>query len=913
MAISAQEAQIAGLYVGYFGRSTDPAGLAYWVSQLNDGLSPARIAQSFAVQAEATALYPFLANPTSAGLTDFLTSVYSNLFNRTIDQPGLAYWSGQVNAGKPVGGIIADMISGAQGNDLLTVNNRITVGIEYAQAFAAAGKTWTAADLASSKSVLAGVTFDPGTVTAAESKIHAAVTPTPTPAPTPTPTPTPTPAPTPAPTPTPTPTPPGTTMLLTVPNQGVTLNSTAAASLISLTGTDGQAYPSSTYGTVAGASAAGILAISSSAGGQLSAAGNVAATTFNFGTGVVGGTDAVDDKLTYSGFTRYIASSNGDTVTTSANGQSAVGGNGADTFNLAGTGTHTVTGGGGVDFFDVTAGTANVDDLGAGGSNDRVAVATGTTLNAKATGTWMAGTTTTNAATAASAVIDANGNTISVASALGTAGWTLTNSSTTGATMSGSALADIITGNTGADTINGGAGDDAINGGGGTDSIAGGDGIDTFTINTAGTSNISDLGFGGADKIVVGAAGTANATVTVAWTATSGSSNSGAGIANAKVDAAGFAVDLSAITGGTKGWTITNSGAGKALTGSALGDSITGSSTSDTIDGKAGNDILSGGSGGTDSLTGGTGDDLFNVSGANVTITDLGGASSDLDDLKVSGGNVTVTVTSTWAAGASLHTGGTVTIDANGHGVNLLATLLGTQGWIVTNSSATGSTIVGSYFGDTITGGNGADDIDGGDGEDHIAGGSGADTVAAGVGVDRVTIGIDQDTVSLAEISDAPDTLIWNTAFAPNSSADAATVTDFEFGAGTNADHFEMRIGLLHGTTDSTSPVAVASNGTATANGVIYTFNGAGDIMASSTVATAIANAVVALRSGTDFSSGGAMVTGDSLILQMNDGTNTFVFHYVADATAATTSAADLQLMGMMTATTVQAVTGNFI
>ena len=101
MAVSAQEAQIGALYVAYFGRAIDPAGLAYWLGRLNDGMSLQRIAQSFSTQSEATAIYPFLANPTAAGLNDFLTSVYSNLFNRPIDQAGLAYWASQVNAGRP--------------------------------------------------------------------------------------------------------------------------------------------------------------------------------------------------------------------------------------------------------------------------------------------------------------------------------------------------------------------------------------------------------------------------------------------------------------------------------------------------------------------------------------------------------------------------------------------------------------------------------------------------------------------------------------------------------------------------------------------------------------------------------------------------------------------------------------------
>lgn len=92
MAISAQEAQIGALYVSYFGRSVEPAGLAYWVSRLNAGMLLAQIAQSFAAQTEAKTLYPFLADPTAGSSASFLTSIYSNLFGRTIDTAGLAYW-----------------------------------------------------------------------------------------------------------------------------------------------------------------------------------------------------------------------------------------------------------------------------------------------------------------------------------------------------------------------------------------------------------------------------------------------------------------------------------------------------------------------------------------------------------------------------------------------------------------------------------------------------------------------------------------------------------------------------------------------------------------------------------------------------------------------------------------------------
>ena len=175
MAITTQQAQIAALYVSYFNRSPDPAGFAYWTDQVSSGMSLNSIANSFAALPEAIALYPFLANPTldsASAVNAFLTSVYSNLFGRAIDPAGLAYWSGQVVSGKALGGAINNMISGAQGNDLLTVNNKATVGVEYAQHFTDTKAIWTSSDLSSSKSIISGVTFDSTTVLAAEATLN---------------------------------------------------------------------------------------------------------------------------------------------------------------------------------------------------------------------------------------------------------------------------------------------------------------------------------------------------------------------------------------------------------------------------------------------------------------------------------------------------------------------------------------------------------------------------------------------------------------------------------------------------------------------------------------------------------------------------------------------------------------------
>ena len=164
---------VSKIYVGYFNRAADPAGLNYWVSRYNSGMSASQIAQSFSVQTEATNSYAYLANPYGASVSTFLTSVYQNLFNRAPDAAGLAYWTGEINSGRSnVGSAIINIISGAQDSganrDLTTLTNKLNAGLNWAQSMAnATGVTFNSAAAASAAAVVASVTSEPSSVTSA--------------------------------------------------------------------------------------------------------------------------------------------------------------------------------------------------------------------------------------------------------------------------------------------------------------------------------------------------------------------------------------------------------------------------------------------------------------------------------------------------------------------------------------------------------------------------------------------------------------------------------------------------------------------------------------------------------------------------------------------------------------------------
>jgi hypothetical protein len=161
---------ISALYAAYFNRAPDPAGLSFWVGRANGVGGPAmslvEIANSFAVQPEATNLYGFLSSPLVASPTAFLSSVYLNLFGRiataVTDAEGFAYWTAQLaNPAIGVGRVILDIRSGAQGNDLQVINNKTAVGVAFVQKLVETGGVFSPA---LAQSAFVGVSADAASV-----------------------------------------------------------------------------------------------------------------------------------------------------------------------------------------------------------------------------------------------------------------------------------------------------------------------------------------------------------------------------------------------------------------------------------------------------------------------------------------------------------------------------------------------------------------------------------------------------------------------------------------------------------------------------------------------------------------------------------------------------------------------------
>ena len=119
-------ADIQKLYIAYFNRPADPAGLAYWMAS---SMTMTQIANSFGAQVEYNAAF--------AGQTteSIITALYQNLFGHAPDFNGLLHWVGEVNNSKStIGNVAINILSGATGTDAATVAAKVTAATSFSGA-----------------------------------------------------------------------------------------------------------------------------------------------------------------------------------------------------------------------------------------------------------------------------------------------------------------------------------------------------------------------------------------------------------------------------------------------------------------------------------------------------------------------------------------------------------------------------------------------------------------------------------------------------------------------------------------------------------------------------------------------------------------------------------------------------------
>ena len=106
----AVDAQVIRLYLAYFGRPPETAGLEYWVAAIEGGKSVHTASNQFAAMNEFRSLYGPRTNRA------FVELVYQNVLGRAGEPAGLDYWTGELDAGRFKRGTVMTQFSEAPEN-----------------------------------------------------------------------------------------------------------------------------------------------------------------------------------------------------------------------------------------------------------------------------------------------------------------------------------------------------------------------------------------------------------------------------------------------------------------------------------------------------------------------------------------------------------------------------------------------------------------------------------------------------------------------------------------------------------------------------------------------------------------------------------------------------------------------------
>jgi len=122
------------MYIAYYQRPADPAGLAYWQAQLTaNGGGEAGwnvVAAAFANAAESSALYG------TQTLSQKISAIYLAAFERAAVESEISFWA---NSGFSDAQIAFAIVNGAQNDDLTTVNNKEAYAVNFVAALDPAG------------------------------------------------------------------------------------------------------------------------------------------------------------------------------------------------------------------------------------------------------------------------------------------------------------------------------------------------------------------------------------------------------------------------------------------------------------------------------------------------------------------------------------------------------------------------------------------------------------------------------------------------------------------------------------------------------------------------------------------------------------------------------------------------------
>ncbi|ARU59197.1 hypothetical protein OLMES_5213 [Oleiphilus messinensis] len=150
------------MYVAYYGRPGDPAGINFWAEQFDASEDLTAALSAFGTSQE------FTDNFGTLTATELVNGLYVQLFNRDSEPAGRDFWVGEYESGQStLASIALNIAQGARGTDESTITNKITVANTFTTRVEQTQYDYSADDIATIREILAAVDEFEGSVSAA--------------------------------------------------------------------------------------------------------------------------------------------------------------------------------------------------------------------------------------------------------------------------------------------------------------------------------------------------------------------------------------------------------------------------------------------------------------------------------------------------------------------------------------------------------------------------------------------------------------------------------------------------------------------------------------------------------------------------------------------------------------------------
>ncbi len=143
------------MYIAYYGRPADLAGLDFWATQLDNtgGTDISSLVNGFGASAEFTDRF---AGQSSDQLVE---NIYQFIYTRPADAGGKAFYVGRLNSGESsLANIALDILNGSINDDLTVANNKLLTAAYLSTVVERSGSTYGAEQINAAKAVLDNVT-----------------------------------------------------------------------------------------------------------------------------------------------------------------------------------------------------------------------------------------------------------------------------------------------------------------------------------------------------------------------------------------------------------------------------------------------------------------------------------------------------------------------------------------------------------------------------------------------------------------------------------------------------------------------------------------------------------------------------------------------------------------------------------